>query len=71
MEQKYWIHVFPNENGYLHKQWGRFDLGKKGDNGDDFTIAWTSDEIDELQKKVPHINLKGCMEPVEVADYVN
>ena len=45
MEQKYWIHVFPNENGYLHKQWGRFDLGKKGDNGDDFTIAWTSDEV--------------------------
>ena len=71
MEQKYWIHILPVESGYLFKQWKRFDLGKKGNNEDDFTIAWTSDEIEELQKKVPHINLKGCMESIEVSDYAD
>lgn len=65
MEQKYWIHILPVESGYLFRQWGRFDLGKKGDNGDDFTIAWTLDEIDELQKlsTFKNIKLRECLEP--------
>lgn len=32
---------------------------------------FSESEIEKLQKKVPHINLKGCMEPIEVSDYVN
>lgn len=65
MEEKYWIHILPVESGYLFKQWGRFGLGKKGDNGDDFTIVWTSDEIDELQKlpTFENIKLHDCLEP--------
>lgn len=67
MEQKYWIHVFPNKRGYLYKQWEDFGLGKKGDNEDDFTIAWTLDEIDELQKlpTLKNIKLRECLEPYE------
>lgn len=67
MEQKYWIHVFPNKRGYLYKQWEDFGLGKKGDNKDDFTIAWTLSEIEELQKlpTLKNIRLKDCLEPYE------
>lgn len=69
MENKFWIHVFPNKRGYLYKQWEHFGLGKKSDNGDDFTIAWTLSEIDELQKlpTLKHIKLRECLEPYEPA----
>lgn len=67
MEQRYWIHILQTESGYLYKEWDRFDLGKKGDNEDDFTIAWTLEEIEELQKlpKFKNIRLKDCLEPYE------
>lgn len=67
MTEKYWIHVLPVKGGYLYKEWDRFDLGKKGDNEDDFTIAWTLDEIDELQKlpTFKNIKLRECLEPYE------
>lgn len=65
MEKKFWIHVLPVEGGYLYKEGDRFDLGKKGDNEEDFTIAWTSDEIGELQKlpTLKNIKLRECLEP--------
>lgn len=65
MKQKFWIHILPVESGYLFKQWDRFDLGKKNDNRDDFTIAWTLDEIEELQKlpTFKNIKLRECLEP--------
>lgn len=67
MEQKYWIHILPVESGYLFKQWDRFDLGKKSDNRDDFTIAWTLSEVDGLQKlpTFKNIKLRECLEPYE------
>ena len=67
MEQKYWIHILPVESGYLFKQWDRFDLGKKSDNRDDFTIAWTLLEVDGLQKlpTFKNIKLRECLEPYE------
>lgn len=76
MKQKYWIHVFPNKRGYLYKEYDRFGLGKKRDNEDNFTIAWTLDEIEELQKlpTLKNIKLKDCLEiykptPKEVPDF--
>lgn len=76
MENKFWIHVLPVKRGYLYKEGDRFDLGKKGDNEEDFTIAWTLDEIEELQKlpTLKNIKLKDCLEiykptPKEVPDF--
>lgn len=67
MENKFWIHILPTEGGYLYKEWDRFDLGKKGNNEDDFTIAWDLSEIDELQKlpTFKNIKLRECLEPYE------
>lgn len=67
MTEKFWIHVLPVEGGYLYKEGDRFDLGKKGDNEEDFTIAWTLDEINKLQKlpTLKNINLRECLESYE------
>lgn len=69
MEQKYWIHVFPNERGYLYKQWDHFGLGKKYYKEGVYEIQkeWTLSEIDELQKlpTLKNIKLRECLEPYE------
>lgn len=69
MEQKYWIHVFPNERGYLYKQWDHFGLGKKYYKEGVYEIQkeWTLSEIDELQKltALKNIKLCECLEPYE------
>lgn len=78
MEQKYWIHVFPNERGYLYKQWDHFGLGKKYYKEGVYEIQkeWTLSEIEELQKlpTLKNIKLKDCLEiykptPKEVPDF--
>ena len=67
---RYYLHIFADDDrGYL--------VNPSYSDGDMYLMRkylhtiFSENEIGELQKKVPHIILKGCMEPIEVSDYVN
>lgn len=67
---RYYLHIFADDDrGYLVNpsySEGNMYLMQKY-----LHTIFSESEIEELQKKVPHINLKGCMEPIEVSDYVD
>lgn len=67
---RYYLHIFADDDrGYLVNpsySEGNMYLMQKY-----LHTIFSETEIEELQKKVPHINLKGCMEPIEVSAYVN
>lgn len=67
---RYYLHIFADDDrGYL--------VNPSYSDGDMYVMQrylhtiFSESEIEELQKKVPHINLKACMEPIEVSDYVD
>lgn len=61
---RYYLHIFADDDrGYL--------VNPSYSDGDMYLMRkylhtiFSENEIKELQKKVPNINLKGCMEPIE------
>lgn len=67
---RYYLHIFADDDSsyLMHPAYvdGDIYLSKKF-----WRTVFSESEIEELQKKAPHINLRACMEPVEVADYVD